>query len=621
MQAVILAGGKGTRLKDIARQVPKPMLMIGSKPLMEHQVNLLRDNGIIDIIILVNHLKENITSYFGNGKKWGVSISYFEEPVPLGTVGGIKAIENTIENEFLVLYGDVMVDMDIIRLLNFHHDKKSEATLVLHPNDHPYDSDLVDINENGRIIAFHPKPHLQDRYYRNLVNAGVYVLTPKIFEFIENKNADFGRDIFPVIYNKVSMFGYNTAEYLKDMGTPDRLEKVNADYASGTVKRKSYRNFQKTIFLDRDGVLNPDKDLISKVEDFEIFPYTGRSVRKINESEYLAIVATNQSVVARNLCTEEGLRNIHNKLDTLLGQEHAKLDALYYCPHHPDKGYPGENPDYKIDCDCRKPKPGMLLKAAKEFNIDLSASYFIGDDQRDIEAGQRAGVTTVGLMSGKGLKGSLFQPDYFFEDLEDAVNFIVDDPDRGAFGKISAEFYKSSARPYVILLGGNSRAGKSTLATYLQKSFQRNHESVLRVELDNWVVAKEKRGAGFTVNENFQLGRMSEDLQRMLKGEAIMAPGYARHPSLSAQPIPYHYQGEKVILIEGVVALSDPTLRKLAHLRVFKDVDRKDLEARVRAFYSWKGLSKTEIGALIEKRTKNEYDIIEEHRHLADIVF
>ena len=130
-------------------------------------------------------------------------------------------------------------------------------------------------------------------------------------------------------------------------------------------------------------------------------------------------------MVARNLCTEEGLQIIHNKLDTLLGNERAKLDALYYCPHHPDKGFPDENPAYKIDCPCRKPKPGMLLDAARDFNIDLSASFMIGDDERDIAAGKTAGVKTIGVRSGKGLRGSKLQPDYLFENVIEAIDFIT----------------------------------------------------------------------------------------------------------------------------------------------------------------------------------------------------
>src|SRR5262249_54679968 len=152
------------------------MLPIGGKPLLVHQVELLKSYGVTDIIILVNHLKDSIIAYFGDGKKFGVSISYYEEKVPLGTVGGVKEIENLLKGDFILLYGDVMLDIDIHRLQQFHADKKSHCTLVVHPNDHPYDSDLLDIDADGRVTAFHPKPHEENKYYRNLVSAGMYIL-------------------------------------------------------------------------------------------------------------------------------------------------------------------------------------------------------------------------------------------------------------------------------------------------------------------------------------------------------------------------------------------------------------------------------------------------------------
>jgi len=426
MQAVILAGGQGTRLKSINTLVAKPMMPIGSKPLLEHQVELLKSFGICDIIILVNHLKESIQHYFHDGSKWGVNITYYEEVVPLGTVGGVKAIEAEITDDFLVVYGDVMFSMDLSRLISFHQEKKSECTLVLHPNDHPYDSDLVDIDHQLKITSFHAKPHETDRFYRNLVNAGVYVFSRKVFDFLEkDKKADFGKDIFPVLVDRISMFGYNTTEYLKDMGTPDRLEQVTNDLVSGKIEARNFSHKQRAIFLDRDGVLNVDHPYISTPSMLELFPFTAEAIKKINMSDFLAIVITNQPVVARNLCTEAELQIIHNKLDTLLGNERAKLDALYYCPHHPDKGYPDENPAYKIDCPCRKPKPGMLRDAARDFNIDLSQSFIIGDDERDLAAGLAAGVKTIGVSTGKGLMGSKIQPDFRFENVLEAVDFIT----------------------------------------------------------------------------------------------------------------------------------------------------------------------------------------------------
>jgi mannose-1-phosphate guanylyltransferase/phosphomannomutase len=424
MQAVILAGGQGTRLKSVTTEIPKPMLTIGDKPLLAHHINLLKDYGITDIIILVNHLKESIQDYFKSGSEHGVNIRYYEELTPLGTVGGVKAVEQYITDDFLLLYGDVMFSMDLKRLIDFHSAKKSDCTLVIHPNDHPYDSDLVEIDTHARITGFHSKPHTTGKYYRNLVNAGVYLLSKKIFDHIREEKADFGKDIFPNVYKKLNMFGYNTSEYLKDMGTPDRLEKVRTDFSSGQLSARDFKHKQMAIFLDRDGVLNEDTHLVKSPDELKVYSFTPDVIKKINDSGYLAVVITNQPVVARNLCTEDELRVIHNKLDTILGEQHAKLDGLYYCPHHPDKGYPEENPAYKIECDCRKPKPGMLLDAARDFNIDLAASFFIGDSSRDIEAGKRAGVKTIAVNTNTERLGNS-NPDHSFQNLPDAVDFIL----------------------------------------------------------------------------------------------------------------------------------------------------------------------------------------------------
>ena len=620
MQAVILAGGKGTRLKHLTTNIPKPMIPLLGKPLLEYQVELCKKYGFKEVIILVNHLKDSIIEHFGNGKKFGISISYFEEPEPLGTVGGIKAIEDRINGDFLVLYGDVMLNMHLKGFLEFHQAHQSECTLALHPNDHPYDSDLVETNHTNRVTAFHPKPHEDGRYYRNLVNAGAYIYSKRIFDFLEpGKKADFGREIFPKIYNDIKMFGYNTTEYMKDMGTPDRLEKVEADVKSGLVEAKCYEYKQKAIFLDRDGVINPDKHLIYRPDEFELYPFTADAIKKINASPYLALVATNQSVVARNLCSEEELRVIHNKMDTLLGKERAKIDEVYYCPHHPDKGFPGENAAYKVVCDCRKPKPGMLHNGARDFNVDLSQSYFIGDSERDIIAGIAAGVTTIGLKTGKGLRDSKTEPDYFFLNLKEAIDFIIDEPHAKQFEELNAAFNQAEKRPFVIAVAGNSRSGKSTLATYLTKRFSVKH-SVLKIELDDWILAKKDRPANASVFDNFQFHNLIPDLKKIMNGEEVTAIGYARHPDRKPQPKTYQYQGEEVIILEGIVAISHEELRKMADIKIFTTIDQEVLRRRIGQFYGWKGYTGKEIDELYLERKATEYDVIAEHEQYADVV-
>ena len=169
------------------------------------------------------------------------------------------------------------------------------------------------------------------------------------------------------------------------------------------MQAKNLKNKQKAVFLDRDGTINRYVGFLRDIDDFELLPGVAEAVKRINASGYLAIVVTNQPVIARGEVTFEQLHEIHNKMETLLGAEGAYLDGIYYCPHHPHKGYEGEVPELKFDCECRKPKPGMLLKAAKDFNIDLAASWMIGDGENDIEAGKAAGCKTS--LVGRGEYG------------------------------------------------------------------------------------------------------------------------------------------------------------------------------------------------------------------------
>lgn len=423
--ALILAGGKGTRLAQVRDDIPKPMMPVLGKPILEYQINLLKNHGFTDVWLIVNHLYHHIEDHFGKGEAFGIRIHYYVEPTPLGTVGGVKALQEHLTEPFIVLYGDVMMNMDLHRLFDFHHANNADATLVVHPNDHPYDSDLLDVDENDKVCAFYAKPHPEGLVYRNLVNAAAYVFNPVVLEHLEEGvKADFGKDIFPTLHERLNVYAYNTPEYLKDMGTPDRLEKVEQAISSGKVAARNLNRPQKCVYLDRDGVINIDTDLIHRPEDFKLYPYAADCIKKLNKLGYLVVVVTNQSVIARGLCSIEELGNIHKKMETQLGEQGAFVEAIYFCPHHPHGGFEGEVPEYKIPCECRKPSPGMLLAAKERFNIDLAQSFLVGDSPRDIEAGQNAGVTTIRVKTGHGLKPHTAAPDYYVDSLVEAVAII-----------------------------------------------------------------------------------------------------------------------------------------------------------------------------------------------------
>ena len=175
------------------------------------------------------------------------------------------------------------------------------------------------------------------------------------------------------------------------MGTPDRYYEVEEDIRNGKVKARNLKNKQKAIFLDRDGTINKYVGFLTKPEQLELLPGVAEAIRMVNKSGYLAIVVTNQPVIARGECTWEELQTIHDKMETELGKEGAYVNAVYICPHHPDKGFEGERPEYKHECLCRKPCIELINKASKDYNINLQSSFMIGDSENDIKAGSNAG--------------------------------------------------------------------------------------------------------------------------------------------------------------------------------------------------------------------------------------
>lgn len=411
MKTVIMAGGKGTRIASIKSDVPKPMIEICGKPILKYQIDNLRQCGLTDITLVIGHLGHVIKDYFADGQRFGVNISYFVEDHPLGTAGALFQMPQ-LTDDFLLLCGDVMLDVDFEKFIRFHHEHEAWASLVAHPNGHPFDSSLLVTEilppqtpggmpvETHRVLRWMNKED-ERTYYRNCVNAGIEIISPKLLDEVRQHHVprhpetpdkiDLDRDVLKPYIPTGKIFAYPTPEYIKDMGTPERFHETERDIINGKPAARNLRNKQKAIFLDRDGTINVSKGFLLKAEDLELIEGAAEAIHQINQSEYLAIVVTNQPQIARGECSFDELQRIHEKMETELGLHGAFVDAIYFCPHHTDKGFEGERPEYKCNCTCRKPKPGMLLKAAEDFNIDLSQSYMIGDGWRDVEAGQAAG--------------------------------------------------------------------------------------------------------------------------------------------------------------------------------------------------------------------------------------
>lgn len=430
MKAVIMAGGRGTRISSIFADIPKPMIKIEGKPVLEYELECLRDQGIIDIILTVSHLGQIIMDYFGDGSKispvtgkpFGLNIEYFNEDVPLGNAGALFKIKDKLTEDFLLLNADSIFDIDFHRFIAYHKQKGGLVTLFTHPNSHPYDSGLILADDNGAVVRWMTKEDNRDGYFRNRVNAGLHILSPLVLDMkIDHDKIDLDRQLLKPLAGAGKMFAYDSPEYVSDMGTPERYEAVCHDVISGKVKGRNLKSKQKAIFLDRDGTINKDVGFLRKIEDFSLIENVSSAIKAINTSEYLAIVITNQPVIARGEMSLEELQDTHNKMETLLGQAGAYLNAIYFCPHHPDKGFSGERIEYKIECSCRKPKPGMLLQAAADFNIDLSKSWMVGDSEIDIGAGKAAGCKTALIRN----QNTDFGQTATFDSLKSLVDWLI----------------------------------------------------------------------------------------------------------------------------------------------------------------------------------------------------
>jgi histidinol-phosphate phosphatase family protein len=399
-------------------------------PLLGRQIETLRRNKISDILVLACHAANQIEAFCADGAFADVRLTLLEDGEPRGTAGALLRAFDYLAERFLVVYGDTLFEIDLDRLWNFHVASRADATLVVHPNDHPFDSDLVEMDESDRVIAVHRSPRDQNFFLHNLVNAGMYVLERGAIAFWREQHppTDIARDLFPaMLHGSAKVRGYATFEYIKDLGTPKRLDKVISDLRRGVVARSCIDRPQRAVFLDRDGTINEWKGHLACVEDFSLIKGAAEAVRQLNEAQYRVIVVTNQPVIARGETTFEEMSRIHCKMETLLGEHGAFIDGLYLCPHHPDSGFPGEVATLKVACDCRKPGTGLIQEACDEFNIDVRRSWLIGDTTADMLAARRAGLRSILVETGEAGRDGKYalHPDFRAKDLLTAVRFIT----------------------------------------------------------------------------------------------------------------------------------------------------------------------------------------------------
>ncbi|MBW8892247.1 MAG: HAD-IIIA family hydrolase [Burkholderiales bacterium] len=607
----ILAGGMGTRLKSRTGDLPKPMAPLLGRPVLEHQVELCRRHGFTRIALLVHYGHEAIAEHFGDGEGLGVQISYVVERDARGTAGALRDALPFLSERFLVLYGDTYADVDLRRMWQAHEEACVAATLLLHPNDHPHDSDLVELDDHQRVVAVHPYPHPRGAVLRNLVNAALYVMERSALDgLVPPGKSDLAKHTFPAMLARgLALAGHVSPEYIKDMGTPERLDKVERDLLAGIPERLSGRSLRPAVFLDRDGTLNKEVDHLREPGQLVLLEGAAEAVRRINRAGLLAVTITNQPVIARGEVSWDGLAAIHARLDHLLGLGGAFLDRIYVCPHHPDSGFPGEVPELKMLCGCRKPKTGLFDQASRDLHISRAHSWFVGDTTSDVRAGHRAGVRTILVRTGyAGLDAKYAdEPDYTMPDLPAAVDWIL-----GGHASMSRQLLpvaEAALSARLILVGGPARAGKSCAARVLAEQLESTGKTVHLLSLDGWLRPVEQRPEGSGVENRYDL----EALRRLVGAvtETSTTQWFTprtydrRNRTTVAGPSRSIAPGDLVIA-EGVPALIDEFLCSRAAVRLYVDVAEQERHRRLTRDYDWRGTEGPDLDARLTSRDTDE---------------
>ncbi len=372
-QAVIIAGGKGTRLKPFTDTNPKPMYSFEGIPFIEYLILQIREFGIMHILILVGYLAEKIINYLGDGSKYGVEIDYDISPLEYETGKRLLSAKNKLEKEFLFMYCDNYCPINFQKLFLDYELNSALIQITAYANRDNYTKNNLLLKNNGKVVKYDKKRESKDL---STVDIGYAIIDRKVIDLIPNENVNFESVVYPELVNVGRMYATICEHRYYSVGSWERI-----------ALAKEFFKSKKFVFLDRDGTINqrpPKACYVEKVSDFVWLDGAKEAIKKLNDGRYMVFIVSNQPGIARRNLTEERLEQIHNKMLKDLAEIGAHIDRIYYCPHNWDEG-----------CYCRKPNPGMLYQAQREYSLNLSKGILIGDDERDIEAARRAGVKGI----------------------------------------------------------------------------------------------------------------------------------------------------------------------------------------------------------------------------------
>ena len=424
MQAVIICGGKGTRLKTLIGSKPKALVKFNNKDNLKILIYILKKNGIKSFLFLVNNFEYEIKKFLADNYNDNFVIKKDENF--FGTGGCIFGAKKYLQKRFLIVYSDLFVKFNFKNFIKESLLSKRSFSCVIHANNHPFDSDTVDLDRNFNIKKIYKKN--SNNYKINNAISGIYFAKKKFldyFNFKKRKSYDLVNDVLPcLIKNSRHIYAYKTIEYIKDFGTPERIKDIKNDINKNKIKNLDFLHKSKAIFLDRDGVINQENRKIKNFKNFKILPNISKAIKKINNNKILCFVVSNQSGLARKHFTLFDLLKIISKLDNYLSKKKAYIDDFLICPHYDNLKY--KNTNYSFFSKFRKPNPGMITSLVSKYRINIKKSYFIGDTDIDVLTGKKVGLKTI-LVEGPKIKDYKIniKPNYKVKDLNSAVDLIL----------------------------------------------------------------------------------------------------------------------------------------------------------------------------------------------------